>query len=79
MYFGADYYPEHWVFPYDGTAEEPESRWDQDAQLMAHAGMNVVRMASSAGACASARRANTILPGCVARWTRSRKTASKSS
>ena len=44
MYFGADYYPEHWVFPYDGTAEEPESRWEQDAQLMAHAGMNVVRL-----------------------------------
>lgn len=44
MYFGADYYPEHWVFPFDGTAEEPESRWAQDAQLMAHAGMNVVRM-----------------------------------
>lgn len=44
MYFGADYYPEHWVFPYDGTAEEPESRWDQDAQLMEHVGMNVVRM-----------------------------------
>lgn len=44
MYFGADYYPEHWVYPYDGTAEEPESRWDLDAQLMAHAGMNVVRM-----------------------------------
>ena len=44
MYFGADYYPEHWVFPYDGTQEEPESRWEQDAQLMAHAGMNVVRM-----------------------------------
>jgi beta-galactosidase len=44
MYFGADYYPEHWVFPFDGTAEEPESRWEQDAQLMAHVGMNVVRM-----------------------------------
>lgn len=44
MYFGADYYPEHWVYPYDGTADEPESRWEQDAQLMAHAGMNVVRM-----------------------------------
>lgn len=44
MYFGADYYPEHWVFPFDGTAEEPESRWEQDAQLMAHAGMNVVRL-----------------------------------
>ena len=44
MNFGADYCPEHWVFPFDGTAEEPESRWEQDAQLMAHAGMNVVRM-----------------------------------
>lgn len=44
MYFGADYYPEHWIYPYDGTPEEPESRWEQDAQLMAHAGMNVVRM-----------------------------------
>ena len=44
MYFGADYYPEHWVYPFDGTPEEPESRWEQDAQLMAHAGMNVVRM-----------------------------------
>lgn len=44
MYFGADYYPEHWVYPFDGTAEKPESRWEQDAQLMAEAGMNVVRM-----------------------------------
>jgi beta-galactosidase len=44
MYLGADYYPEHWVYPFDGTPEEPESRWEQDAQLMAHAGMNVVRM-----------------------------------
>ncbi|MBL6763661.1 MAG: beta-galactosidase [Verrucomicrobiae bacterium] len=44
MYFGADYYPEHWVFPFDGSEEEPESRWDIDAQLMAQAGMNVVRM-----------------------------------
>lgn len=44
MYFGADYYPEHWVFPFDGSEEEPESRWEIDAQLMAQAGMNVVRM-----------------------------------
>ncbi len=44
MYFGADYYPEHWVFPFDGSEEEPESRWQVDAQLMAQAGMNVVRM-----------------------------------
>ena len=27
MWFGADYHPEHWVYPYDGTAEEPEARW----------------------------------------------------
>lgn len=44
MYFGADYYPEHWVFPFDGDEENPESRWEIDAQLMAQAGMNVVRM-----------------------------------
>ena len=44
MYFGADYYPEHWVHPYDGTAEAPESRWEIDAQLMVNAGINVVRL-----------------------------------
>lgn len=44
MYFGADYYPEHWVYPYAGAENDPESRWEQDAQLMAGAGMNVVRM-----------------------------------
>lgn len=44
MYFGADYYPEHWVYPYAGTEDQPESRWAQDAQLMAAAGLNVVRM-----------------------------------
>lgn len=44
MYFGADYYPEHWVFPYAGTEDQPESRWEQDAQLMFGAGINVVRM-----------------------------------
>jgi beta-galactosidase len=44
MYFGADYYPEHWVFPYAGSAEEPESRWERDAQLMFAAGINAVRM-----------------------------------
>jgi len=44
MYIGSDYYPEHWIYPYDGTLEEPESRWEGDAQLMAHAGLNVVRM-----------------------------------
>jgi beta-galactosidase len=44
MYFGADYYPEHWIYPYAGTAEEPESRWERDAHLMFAAGINVVRM-----------------------------------
>jgi len=44
MYFGTDYYPEHWVFPYAGTPEEPESRWQRDAELMVAAGINVVRM-----------------------------------
>src|SRR5271154_7264662 len=44
MYFGVDYYPEHWVFPYGGTAENPEAVWEQDAVLMAKAGVNVVRM-----------------------------------
>lgn len=44
MYFGVDYYPEHWVFPYAGTAEEPEARWKRDVELMVEAGVNVVRM-----------------------------------
>src|SRR2546421_2334334 len=44
MYFGTDYYPEHWVYPYAGTPEEPESRWQRDAELMFEAGVNVVRM-----------------------------------
>jgi beta-galactosidase len=44
MYFGVDYYPEHWVFPYAGTPEQPESAWESDAELMAEAGINVARM-----------------------------------
>ena len=44
MYFGTDYYPEHWVYPYAGSPEEPESRWQRDAELMVAAGINVVRM-----------------------------------
>ncbi len=44
MYFGVDYHPEHWVYPYAGTAEEPESRWKRDVELMVDAGVNVVRM-----------------------------------
>lgn len=40
IYFGADYYPEHW----------PEERWVEDAQLMSDAGFNVVRMAEFAWA-----------------------------
>ncbi len=38
MYFGADYYPEHW----------PQERWARDAELMQQAGFNVVRMAEFA-------------------------------
>ncbi len=38
MYYGADYYPEHW----------PEERWAEDARLMREAGLNVVRMAEFA-------------------------------
>lgn len=44
MYFGADYHPEHWVYPLAGTPEAPESRWERDAELMAQAGFNVVRI-----------------------------------
>ncbi len=44
MYFGVDYYPEHWVYPYGGTAEAPESQWARDAELMVEAGFNVVRI-----------------------------------
>lgn len=44
MYFGVDYYPEQWVHPYGGTPEQPEAAWERDAQLMAKAGVNVVRI-----------------------------------
>jgi beta-galactosidase len=44
MFFGVDYYPEQWVFPYGGTAENPEGQWERDAILMAKAGFNVVRI-----------------------------------
>lgn len=44
MYFGVDYYPEQWVFPFGGTAENPEAQWQQDAQLMVAAGFNIVRI-----------------------------------
>src|SRR6266540_674777 len=44
MYFGVDYYPEHWVHPYAGTPENPEARWERDVELMLEAGVNVVRM-----------------------------------
>ena len=45
MYFGVDYHPEQWVFPYAGTPEAPEAQWQIDAELMAAAGFNVVRIA----------------------------------
>ena len=44
MHFGVNYHPEHWVYPYAGTAQEPEARWKKDVQLMKDAGVNVVRM-----------------------------------
>jgi beta-galactosidase len=44
MYFGVDYYPEQWVFPFAGTSENPEAQWQRDADLMATAGFNVVRI-----------------------------------
>jgi beta-galactosidase len=44
MYFGVDYYPEQWVYPYGGTRERPEEAWERDAELMQKAGINVVRM-----------------------------------
>ncbi|MBI3869460.1 MAG: beta-galactosidase [Verrucomicrobia bacterium] len=44
MYFGVDYYPEHWVYPHAGTPEHPEARWQEDVSLMMEAGVNVVRM-----------------------------------
>ena len=40
MYFGADYYPEHW----------PKERWAEDAKLMKEASINVVRVAEFAWA-----------------------------
>jgi beta-galactosidase len=44
VYFGVDYHPEHWVYPYAGTPDRPESRWERDAQMMVAAGVNAVRM-----------------------------------
>ena len=44
MYFGVDYYPEQWVYPYAGTSANPEAIWTKDAELMRKAGINVVRM-----------------------------------
>ncbi len=44
MYFGVDYYPEQWVYPCGGTSENPEACWSRDAELMAAAGINVVRI-----------------------------------
>lgn len=44
MYFGVDYYPEHWVYPYAGTENKPEACWEEDAQMMQAAGVNVARL-----------------------------------
>ncbi|MBM3187607.1 MAG: beta-galactosidase [Chloroflexi bacterium] len=40
MYYGTDYYPEHW----------PRERWELDARLMREAGINLVRLAEFAWA-----------------------------
>ena len=40
MFFGVDYYPEQWVFPFAGTADNPEGAWEHDAELMTTAGIN---------------------------------------
>ena len=37
MYFGVDYHPEHWVYPYAGSPENPEARWQRDIELMVEA------------------------------------------
>lgn len=44
MYFGVDYHPEQWVYPYGGTKKNPEEQWVKDVQLMEKAGINVVRI-----------------------------------
>ena len=44
MYFGVDYHPEQWVYPYGGTPENPEGAWQRDIELMQSAGINVVRI-----------------------------------
>lgn len=40
MYFGTDYYPEHW----------PKERWAIDAKMMKEANLNIVRLAEFAWA-----------------------------
>ena len=44
MYFGVDYHPEQWVYPYGGTKENPEAEWEKDVEMMVAAGVNVVRI-----------------------------------
>jgi beta-galactosidase len=44
MYFGVDYHPEQWVYPYGGTQDNPEAEWEKDVELMVAAGINVVRI-----------------------------------
>lgn len=50
MYYGTDYYPEHW----------PQSRWHQDASLMQKAGFNLVRLGESAWSLLEAEEARDV-------------------
>ena len=78
MFFGADYYPEHWVFPYAGTADNPEGAWERDAALMARPASTSSASVNFPGASANPKKANTISSGCAASWTSWGTTASRS-
>lgn len=56
MYFGVDYYPEHW----------PRERWQTDAEMMAAAISTLCVWANLPGPCWSRGKGNSILPG----WTK---------
>lgn len=59
MVIGTAYYPEHW----------PRERWQTDIDLMARAGIRVVRLAELAWSGWNRRTACSILPGWMILWT----------